>query len=181
MGSHRIHIESNSGLNLQTFVTLGSNGHCDQNEGTICNNTVSGDFASGIWGGGATSSGEGRFIYGKDNTITITGFTITGNVCNSFNKHTIGLTCSDTAIANNRIYGSGRHGIWIYGGEKVTLTGNISMNCGQNTTGTFTDTYIGNNTAQNVNHSLFIGNVGNITVSDCVDRTSIIEVNNVLY
>ena len=179
LGSHRIHIESNSGLNLQTFVTLGNDGYCDQNEGTICNNTVSGDFKTGTWGGGATSNTEGRFIYGKDNTITIKGFTITGNVCNSFNKHTIGLTCSDTTIANNRIYGSGRHGIWIYGGEKVTLTGNISMNCGQNTTGTFTDTYIGNNTAQNVHHSLFIGNVGNITVSDCVERTSIIEVNNV--
>lgn len=179
LGSHRIHIESNSGVNLQTFVTLGNNGFLDQNEGTICNNTVSGDFVTGIWGGGATSSGEGRFVYGKDNTITIYGFIITGNVCNDFNRHTIGLTCSDTTISNNRIYGSGRHGVWIYGGEKITYTGNVAMNCGKNTTGSFTGIYIGNNSAQNVNHSLFIGNVGGIAISDNVDRGNIIEVNNV--
>ena len=181
LGSKRIHIDNNTGENVSTFVTLGSNGYADQVEGTICNNTIGGDIETGSFGGGFTSQEQGRFVYGKDNTDTVSGFTIANNIISNFNGHAIGSTGNGVAITGNRISGTGRNGICLFGGWRYTVTGNTLYDNSRNTTNTFYGIALGDNNYMSLSKSVIACNVCSSSIHKGSNiGISVIETNNII-
>ena len=92
----------------------------------FCNNDI-----TGTKGKDYLNDNVGRFFWGTNTDLSFSMVKIYNNrICN-FSGHSIGLTGDWVDINNNFIQGSGKHGIYAYGGAKWKIRNNVVVDAVQ--------------------------------------------------
>ena len=84
------------------------------------------------------------------------------NISNNFIEwaysHGIGITPVDTTIIGNSVRYCGKHGIYLYGGQQTTITGNTAVGCGTLNASSYRDIYVSLGSLGYVKRCTIVGN-----------------------
>ena len=133
--------DKNKADNVATFLVLNpsdDSGRCTCNvtnnhyDGKNRNKTISG--MNGI--------PEGRFIFQLNHQFYLNNSEIIGNKVFNAYSHGIGITPNGTTVIGNTVRACGKHGIYIYGGNRSLVNGNVAQNNGNLDSSNYHDIYV---------------------------------------
>ena len=145
--------DKNKAVNVATFLVLypsDNTGRCNCN---VTNNYFDGKNRSKTISS-MNGTPEGRFIFQLNYQYYLNNSEIIGNKVFNAYSYGIGITPNGTTVIGNTIRACGKHGIYIYGGNRSLVNGNVAQNNGNLDSANFHDIYVS------------IGGVG--SVIDCV-------------
>lgn len=115
--------------NVATFVVMKPSDDSGTNTASITNNVYDG------WNrhkkiSDMNNTNEGRFFFGLNPQYWINDTVITGNKIFNAYSHGIGITMRGGCVSNNTLKYTGKHGIYLYGGEQSCINGNTCVGNG---------------------------------------------------
>ena len=106
---------------------------------------------------------EGRFIFHLNSQNMLGESVITGNKIFNAYSHGIGITPRSGVINNNVVKFSGKHGIYIYGGQQTVGIGNSCVGNGTIDNSLYKDFYIATGSVGKVQRCNFSNNASYVT------------------
>ena len=85
---------------------------------------------------------EGRFFFALNHGYWVNDTIITGNKIFNAYSHAIGITLNGGSISDNIVKYCGKNGIYLYGGQQVSINGNSCVGNGILNTGSYNDIMI---------------------------------------
>ena len=127
--------------NVATFIVMEPSDDSGHNTATITNNVYDG------WQrhkklDQMNNTNEGRFFFGLNPQYWLNDIIITGNKIYNSYSHGIGITLRGGCISNNVVKYSGKHGIYLYGGQQASINSNSCVGNGTLNNNEYKDIFI---------------------------------------
>ena len=120
------------------------------------------------------NTNEGRFFFGLNPEYWLNNIVITGNKIYNAYSHGIGITSKSGTISNNIVKYSGKHGIYLYGGQQAVINGNSCVGNGTLDNGQYKDIFIHVGSKNEITRCIITGNASYVnTDGKSYDATKI--------
>ena len=120
---------------------------------------------------------EGRFIFQLNYQNYLNNSEIIGNKVFNAYSYGIGITPNGTTVIGNTVRACGKHGIYIYGGNRSLVNGNVAQNNGNLDSSNYHDIYVSIGGVGSVIDCNLTGNCGKV-YTDGNSYTNTIIANN---
>ena len=155
-------LSENDIYNVATFLVIEPSDNSGICSITVTNNRYDGNKRFKKIGY-MNNTEEGRFIFHLNSQNMLGESVITGNKIFNAYSHGIGITPRSGVISNNIVKFSGKHGIYIYGGQQTVGTGNSCVGNGTLDGGLYKDFYIATGSIGRVQRCNFSNNASYVT------------------
>ena len=159
---HNLILSKNNINNVATFLVIEPSDDTGLCSITVTNNTYDGNKRFKKIGY-MNNTEEGRFIFHLNSQNMLGESVITGNKIYNAYSHGIGITPRSGVINNNVVKFSGKHGIYIYGGQQTVGIGNSCVGNGTIDSSLYKDFYIATGSIGRVQRCNFSNNASYVT------------------
>ena len=138
---HNLIVNECTARNVASFIVVEPSDDSGKCTSTITNNVYDG------WNrckkiGYMNDINEGRFFFALNHGYWVKDTIITDNKIFNAYSHGIGITLNGGNISNNIVKYSGKNGIYLYGGQQVSINGNSCVGNGTLNSGSYKDIMI---------------------------------------